>query len=137
MQNKSNLISIESNLTALDALEIMRHFGFKHLPVERDAKIIGVVCKKNLSAAVDSQAPHMAVETFTSSLVTYTKPTTLLADLIKDWLVKQVDYALVLDNYDKPISIITCSDLFSYFLSILEGLPARDRNLTVADCMRK
>lgn len=53
----SDPITIESNVGLLDAQEIMRAWGMRHLPVVEGEKLVGVLSDRDIYRAISLKKP--------------------------------------------------------------------------------
>ncbi|MGE5599633.1 MAG: CBS and ACT domain-containing protein [Bacteroidota bacterium] len=136
-----NPVSVSENTPVLEAGEIMRRKGFSRLPVTRDGKLVGIVTKMDVMRVSPSPATTLSVfemnyllskltlkEVMTRDPVTIDPDATLeeAAVLMRD---REIG-ALPVVEHGKLVGIITESDIFDSFISLM-GLREAGSRITL------
>jgi CBS domain-containing protein len=110
----SEFRKIDFNATICEAAEKMRSFDIGILPVEKSGKIVGMVTDRDI--VIRALAQHLNPETtgiskVMSTNVVYCYDEDDVEDAERRMEEKQVRRLLVLDSGDKPVGILSISDL--------------------------
>lgn len=116
-------ISIDAEATLQDADVIMEVNGFRHLPVLREGKVIGIVSERDLKFALGlsgiSLRANRVGEIVRSELYTVS-PDTPLTEVARAMAARRIGSAVVLED-DEVIGIFTTTDALSVLSTLSEG----------------
>lgn len=130
----SPVVTIQPDLPFQEALRLMREKHFRRLPVvDKHGKLIGIVSERDLLYASPSPASSLSVwevnyllskikidRLMSTSVITTTAETTV-EDAAHLMVENRVGGLPVVDDQNRPIGIITETDIFRTFVSIFGG----------------
>ena len=115
------LKTISPNASMAEAEKIFRETRIRHLPVEKDGQIIGLVSDRDVQRAKSvvitgdkSESvlqDYKKVADYMSSPVLKMKLSDPLEDLIKDMIQMKISSFIIDDDKGHPVGIITTEDL--------------------------
>lgn len=126
----TNPFTISQDLNIPDAHEIMSRNNVKRLPVVKDGKLVGVVSKEDIAQASPSKATSFSVGELTYLLartkisgimnknVITIHPDALLEEAAIAMRANDISFLPVVEG-DKLVGVITKSDIFDAFISLL------------------
>lgn len=125
-------LTIEPNTTYPEALAIIREKKIRRLPVMKKGKLVGIVVEKDLLSSQPSPATTLSIremyslleglkvgQFMTSPVVTAT-PQCPMEAAARIMIVRKIGSLPVMDG-DKLVGIITETDIFKAFVSVLGG----------------
>lgn len=127
-------ITVKADIPFLDALQVMQEHHFRRLPVVDEAgKLIGIVAERDLLYASPSPATSLSVweqtyllskikvrKLMTEEVIT-TTPDTTIEDAAHLMVVKRVGGLPVVDKENRPVGMITETDIFKTLVQMFGG----------------
>ncbi len=127
-------VTITPDTPFQEALKLMQEKGFRRLPVvDRKGKLVGIAAERSLLYAAPSQATTLSVwemsyllskikvrELMTQEVIT-TTPDTTIEEAAHLMVEKRVGGLPVVDADNKPIGMITETDVFRTLVEMLGG----------------
>jgi len=111
MTPRTEMTGVEASATSQQAIELMLQHGFSRLPVTEHSRdnIVGVVHIKDLIREI-RRNPNKALVEIASRpyFVPETKP---VADLLREFQEKKLQFAIVVDEYGGTAGIVTIEDI--------------------------
>jgi acetoin utilization protein AcuB len=141
----SPAVSITGDTPFQDALKLMQERRFRRLPVvDNEGRLIGIVAERDLLYASPSPATSLSVWELNYLLskitvkglmtrdVTTTTPDTTIEDAARVMVEKRVGGLPVVDENNRPIGMITETDIFKTLVEMFAaGLPGLRLTLAV------
>ncbi|MCG3207831.1 MAG: Inosine-5'-monophosphate dehydrogenase [Anaerolineae bacterium] len=128
------VVTIQPDLPFQEALRIMREKHFRRLPViDKNGRLIGIVSERDLLYASPSPASSLSVwevnyllskikiDRLMSTSVISTNPETTVEDAAHLMVEHKIGGLPVVDDQNRPIGIITETDIFRTFVSMFGG----------------
>lgn len=115
--------TIQSNITIIEAENTMIVNGFRHLPVVKDNKIIGIISERDIKfiqSFKEIDSSQMEVEEILHTEPYSVSPTTPLDVVVKEMMVNKIGSAIVMED-GKLKGIFTTIDALQALLSILQN----------------
>ena len=111
----------EPGMTPKEALETMRELDFRHLPVVKDGKLLGIVSERDLREAVQvSMANKLRLEDIMKTNVFWVQKEAPLRKVVAEMADKKYGSALVLNEKREVVGIFTTTDALRILSDILE-----------------
>lgn len=138
-----NPITITSNATITDAMQIMREHKFRRLPVVDNGKLVGIITDRDLREASPSAATSLSIFELNYLLakmqvkdVMQKKVVTISSSAVIEEAAllmynHKIGGLIITDNNGKVTGIITETDIFKCFVDVM-GLPEGKTRLTIA-----
>ncbi len=123
------VVTVDSQTTIFDAVDLMKQHDIHRLPVVDDGKLVGLITEGTIAEATPSKATSLSVYEMNYLLnkttvadimlkkVTTIEPDALLEDAISVMRSENVGVLPVMDD-DALVGIITNNDIFDAFLKI-------------------
>ncbi len=112
MVPRTDMISIDGDLTSEDVLDLVIECGFSRIPVEGDGvdDIIGMVYAKDLLRLMDQRSDPVAVTDLMRE-VFFIPETKAVSHLLREMQSSQFHLAVVVDEFGGTAGIVTIEDL--------------------------
>ncbi len=112
MTHRTDVFAVDEDADLKEILEIALKEGFSRIPVYKDRidKIIGVLYIKDLLSLLLDPSRTFTLEEFVRPVV-YTPELTMCNALFREFQVKKVHFAVVVDEYGGTAGIVTMEDL--------------------------
>lgn len=130
----SPVVTITTDLPFQEALRMMREKHFRRLPaVDKNGKLIGIVSERDLLFASPSPATSLSIwevnylmskikiDRLMSTSVITTTPDTTLEDAAHLMVEHKIGGLPVVDHENRPVGIITETDIFRTLVSMFGG----------------
>jgi cystathionine beta-synthase len=122
MTDRKAVVTVPDTLPANDAIALLKTHGISQVPVLRDGKVIGILHEKALlEAALKHEATARAGDLATHDFCVV-DPSTDVA-VVSD-LLRRFRIALVMDEKEALIGVLTRSDLIDHLARRANGAPA-------------
>lgn len=110
-KKKSPPISVEQDVTVADALDVMRNFGVRHLPVFDGDLLVGLVSERDLKSAMHPKANAKSPVSEVMSKKPYSAyEETSLKDITKVMFENKYGSVLITDSDSALVGIFTTTD---------------------------
>ena len=111
----------DPDMSPREALETMRELEFRHLPVVRDGRLVGIVSERDLREAVQlPQAKKLRLEDMMKTGVFWVQKETPLKKVVFEMADKKYGSAIVLNDKREVIGIFTTTDALRILGEILD-----------------
>ena len=101
----------ESAMKVGEALNLLREYEIRHLPIVEDGELVGVVSERDLrEAAALPQADKLTVDDIMKSEVYVVRKATPLRDVINEMIDRKVGSAVVVNSDREVLGIFTTTD---------------------------
>ncbi len=122
---QKNVITIQENISALDAAKLISEKDISFLVIVKDNKPIGVITERDFVrkiAAQDKQASLIRLSEIMSYKFRWVEPSTKIEDAVQKMLNHNIRRLIVLEN-EKLVGVITQTDLADFLRSklLIEG----------------
>lgn len=112
MKPRVDIIAIEKDIDFNQLLEIVRESGYSRLPVYDDDfdNIIGILYVKDLIGHTD-ESVSFHWQQFIRTNMLYVPETKKIDDLLRDFQIKKLHMAIVVDEFGGTLGIVTLDDI--------------------------
>lgn len=120
MTTTPHSVGADQNLN--QALELMRKYGIRHLPVLKGGTLTGIISDRDLKLALGIRgvdANITKVDEVLSEEVYITEPTRLITEVVAEMAEKRIGSAVVVQNH-KLVGIFTTTDALKVLAEIFE-----------------
>ncbi|MEK0382257.1 MAG: CBS domain-containing protein [Nitrosopumilus sp.] len=122
---QKNVITIQENISALDAAKLISEKDISFLVIVKDGKPIGVITERDFVrkiAAQDKQASLIPLSEIMSYKFRWVEPSTEIEDAVQKMLNHNIRRLIVLED-EKLVGVITQTDLADFLRSrlLIEG----------------
>ena len=122
---QKNVITIQENISALDAAKLISEKDISFLVIVKDNKPIGVITERDFVrkiAAQDKQASLIPLSEIMSYKFRWVEPSTEIEDAVQKMLNHNIRRLIVLED-KKLVGVITQTDLADFLRSrlLIEG----------------
>lgn len=117
--------TINADSPLIHGMHVMRDNGFRHLPVLRAKRLVGVISDRdvNFARAFDDLG-KLKVEDAMIPDPYVAKPDAYLGDVVREMLARRIGAVIVMDADDEPpIGILTTTDALQALVTFVD-LPA-------------
>ncbi|MCU4137651.1 MAG: signal transduction protein [Thermodesulfobacteriota bacterium] len=141
----TEVITASPENTVEDAIQLMRRFSIRHLPVIENGKLVGLVTESNLRAYLSSEKLQFPLKEIMILNPITVDPETSIDEAAKI-IYKYKIGGLPVVTQDKLIGIITITDILEAFIELmgllksssrLDVIPKKDNLDEVLDIIRK
>lgn len=112
--------SVERDLLVSQAMELMRKYQIRHLPVQHGGQLCGVISDRDVKLALSfSGAEQMTVEDVMTPDPYIVKPHTSLQDVLTEMTEHKYGCTLICQDNGKLVGIFTAVDGLRYLNDVL------------------
>jgi acetoin utilization protein AcuB len=114
--------TIGSDIPVKKAMELMREFRIRHLPVQKGGQLVGVVSERDIRLARSFQGPgELAVEDVMSADPYVVSPEAGLDEVASEMATHKYGCAIVVQSNGKIVGIFTDNDALRVLAETLRG----------------
>lgn len=111
----------ETEMKVSDALNLLREYEIRHLPIVEEGELVGVVSDRDLREAVAlPQADTLSIDDIMKREVYVARKSTPLRDVIGEMLDRKVGSAVVVNDEREVLGIFTTTDALRILAEMLE-----------------
>ncbi|NBU20474.1 CBS domain-containing protein [bacterium] len=112
--------SVERDLKVSQAMDLMRKYQIRHLPVQHGGQLCGVISDRDVKLALSfSRADQMTVEDVMTPDPYIVKPHTSLQDVLTEMTEHKYGCTLICQDNGKLVGIFTAIDGLRYLNDVL------------------
>jgi acetoin utilization protein AcuB len=112
--------SVERDLSVSKAMELMRQYHIRHLPVQHGGKLCGILSDRDVKLALSlSGADQMTVEDVMTPDPYIVRPHTSLQDVLSEMTEHKYGCTLICQDNGKLVGIFTAIDGLRYLNEVL------------------
>lgn len=118
------VVVVPPELSLVDCWQIMKRHAFRHLPVARAGKVMGIISDRDvlvrsaLSSAGELEVPDVPVAEAMSLDLHVCQPSTPVSDLVRIMTERTVDAVVVVDGTDRLVGLVTSTDLLLLLIEL-------------------
>lgn len=114
--------TINAEVTIKTAKEMMKKYGFRHLPVQQSNRLVGVITERDISLALSfKDSSELSVEDVMTNDTYSVHPDAPLNEVVGEMAEKKYGCAVVQQGNGKVVGIFTTVDGMRAFGEVLES----------------